>query len=437
MRLIVCAFILFISITKVQAGLDSLINLAYSLPNGNEKMEVYRSIYKQYKRTNVDTVIHFLKLQKSLATELNDQRNLGLAHFRLALINQDQGNYDTSVEEYLLAARIFRYSYFYELYAATLVNLGVITLTSGNYSSAITFFEKAAIVYDYFDNQDYLLTTYWNIGYCYMNLEDYDFANNYYLHALNISKELEDPQYIYETYNYLGELALEQSCYEDARSFYDLALTQGNLTANRQSIKAFTLNNIGNTYLKENKFEDAEGYFINSLTIKESLNDGNSLMITLLHLGNLEIKRGNLDAGISYLEKGIQSANGNIINLHLTDALKILRQGYNMADKNGQSIDGEKRDHLLAIWEKQHEKLAHLKQILESNEIQKTLYFRIEIDQKNAQIDNINTARYNLTIVLVFICLVTISGLFYYWKARKTYKRVSEKLVEIQEVINS
>lgn len=433
---IVCLIIILFSFTQSVANLDSLVNLANRFQDKADKMDVYKAIYKKYKISKPDTVLYFLQQQIILGKKLQDHRNVGLAYFRIALLNRAKGNYDIAIQNYLNAARIFKSEKYYSLYANTLNNLGFISIAAGSFESALIFFDKVSTIHQFLGEQEFLIAVYLNIGYCHFNLHNFTNAEDYYKAALHLSISLNKPGYLYDSYNYLGELALETCQYQESIAHYQKALLHIGSLGVGQMTEAIIYNNIGGVHLKQGTFEMAESFFLKALKIKEGLlNEGNSIMITLAQLGDLEIRRGNRDKGLNYVQMGISMANRSIINKELVNAISILGRGYKMSVKKGLDIDDNKWVETNAIWEDQHTKLWELKRRLESNDIQKALYFKVALDKKEDQLLSAIKIKEIAFYVMYGIIVLLAIAILLIIKARRTFKKANTKFEEANALI--
>lgn len=428
--------LIILSITTVFANLktDSLISKLNELPDGEEKLSTYLELYRSFDDVISDTVLLYLERQMELATNLGRTSVVGRSHFFLGFSYKKRGEYGKAVDEYIQAARYFNELNMYKYYAHTLNNLGSISIIAGNFESAARFFEKAIIIHEFFAQKNYLIAGYWNIGYCQMKLSEYQLAESFYKSALNLSKSLNDNSKIYESYKYIGELALEQCHFKEAREAHIKELNF--LDDNDNGLKrAVTLHNIGSIYLEEGDYENAKRYYNQAVDIKRRLDNGNSLMITYKQLGLLYLKNNEIAQGIKMLESGIDLANNDIINPDLTEILSILTAEYEAAIGNKMTIDVNSSVLVNKMWKNQHSKLSELKNRLQSTDIQNTLYYRIALDQKEAELAEVEAAkRLNLyvTLVIVGLAIMLVVALI---KTFSIYRKVQERSRKANDTI--
>lgn len=435
-------YILFITVlitttafTKANQ-IDSLKDVISKTPAGSEKVELYNKLYKELKKSNLDTALYYLEKQKNLARRIGDTRTEGLTFLRIGLLNKVKGNYDLAIENYLTSARIFKSDDHYKLYAAALNNLGNILLAAGNYDGAIKFFTKASTTYEYLEHSNLLVSTYLNLGQSYFNLDKHESSRYYYNQALKLSLGLESPELIFKSYNYLGELEKKECYYEQSRNYYLAALNYTEQINDTRRKKATLHNNIGGVFLKEGKLTSAEDYFLKALNAKRVLDDNNSQLITLSNLGDLELRQGNIRQSIAYLEEGIAKGDRDIVNQYLTDAISLLKIAYDTSRINGSPVGEEKWSWAHGIYEKQMQKVISLKNSLKSEDIQNVLYYRIELDKKNAKIEEIAASKERNDSIMYVSIAFLFGALFLYYQSRKNNKLAKQRLDEANKRIN-
>ncbi|MDM5187077.1 helix-turn-helix transcriptional regulator [Bacillus sp. DX4.1] len=181
------------------------------------------------------------------------------------------------------------------------------------YSKALAY----CLQYKFKDGLDYLLKTeviakelsyyetgiYYNIALAYSHLEIPHLA----LHFANVALEGFRNEYKFRyVINCQIIIALsytEKGQYEEALKMYKGILRESDSFAEKDSILAITLSNIGNIYYKKNQYEEAKEYYSKSLQYQrqEDLNYIDTLYemaLQCINLGQLEEAKGWIDKGI-------------------------------------------------------------------------------------------------------------------------------------------
>lgn len=435
-KVVLLSVLLFASYQSY-GGLDSLVQLAQSLPSTTEKVEVYRSIYSQYKYDNPDTVLYYLEGQLQLTKEIGDYRNHGLAFFRIALLNKRKGNYNLAIQNYLMAIEIFKQHGFHSLYGSALNNLGNMSSSAGNYASATKFFELAVSVQEHLDNKRELINALWNSGYCHLRQENFDDAKYYYDRALELSKYQDSPYLLNESYKYLGQWSFEQCHYNTAKEYLSKALQSTPQLSDYNQTRSVILNDIGMTFLNEDSLDRAEQYFQESLALKKSIKGSeNSQMLTLTQLGVLAIAKNNYSQGVKQLEKAVELADTQIINEGLTDALSILSNAYSVEVSRGKTIDPLKFIRITNLYRSQLTKMRTLKERLEASDIQNVLYLRVELNKRESELIAKTNYIKQVSYLLLVVLLLMILSSFLYFKIRRKNKETKIHLDHANDMLN-
>lgn len=197
---------------------------------------------------------------------------------------------------------------------------------------ALNYFEKH-------EDSDRLTQTYYYLGRVYSDLQDALQAQKCYLKALELGKNSKDTRLFIRIYNSLGTLYSYQNIYEMALPMYKNALEllkQGNDSTNiafalrnisrifkqtqkidsaiyycQQAISYTTsksmpslFNDLGNLYSVNQQYKEAFGFLNKARTLAP--NKGTLLSI-YQSLGELFIKKGQLDSAEFYLNQSVQS----------------------------------------------------------------------------------------------------------------------------------
>ena len=409
MRDILYACLLILCIYSIATSeLNGQTVFTESSVNDND-LEQAKEQYKRYRNSNRDSALFFLESHLTIAEQIKDKLAVAKSWFWMAKLYRIDGQYKDAVDYYLKAAYSFRGLNDYLFYADVLNDLGSIAITAGNYIAAMPFLEKSYIIYDHFQDSSGLVITHTNQGLCQLEMEHYERAKQHYEIALHLAQSAKNRKEIHNLKNYLGELALRQCFYKEARNHYQSALVIG------QSVeeKAILYNNIGESHLLSNNLDSAEWYLRRSLDIKKSIQaSDNSVMISLINIGQLNLRRQQNQIAVTHLEKAIDLGDKKIINRPLTTGLEALNKAYSVMLEYGHTVDQSKQITLNEIWPAQHTMLWDLKNQLQSSDIQNVLYYNIKLKQTAADLalirekKNLNLALFIGSFLLFGITLV-------------------------------
>lgn len=220
--------------------------------------------FAYYKLDQFDSSLFFYKKTYEYAAELKDTANIVSAFNSIALSYRKLGQYGLSLENYQKAHEL--------------------ALRQGN--------------------RNILAQILTNLGLVYQNLERTEEALAYHHRSLAVATEAKDSASITIAFNNIAIShkalgALDSSLYYNLKS---LALKRK--LGNKPSAVVSTLNNIGTTYLAMGNHAEAEKYFIKSNGLYKQVKDTSGLLISYNNLGDLALRRNQLERSQTYLDSG-------------------------------------------------------------------------------------------------------------------------------------
>jgi two-component sensor histidine kinase len=143
-----------------------------------------------------------------------------------------------------------------------------------------------------------------NVGSMYQSLDQDKLALSFHRRSMEVAMGNNDSinvsialHKIALSHQALGEL--DSSLYYNLRSL-ELKRQLGNKSA----VIVSTLNNLGITYLDQSNLEEAEKYFLQSNVLYKEVKDTSGLLIIYNNLGDLALRRNQLERSQAYLDSG-------------------------------------------------------------------------------------------------------------------------------------
>ncbi|ESO87653.1 hypothetical protein LOTGIDRAFT_234908 [Lottia gigantea] len=165
------------------------------------------------------------------------------------------------------------------------INIGLVDLYSRNYDAAIEKFQSSLKAYEeiYFGQQPHELgNLYTNIGLAYRRKSDYDMAEQMYRKSLVIKANAVgwDNPVIAVTYMNLGTLQMFRKDYEKAREYNQkcIDVIEKNHRSEEDMYYRMALENIVQSYVKEERFHDALPVYRRMFDILVRLNQMNNCL---------------------------------------------------------------------------------------------------------------------------------------------------------------
>ena len=172
------------------------------------------------------------------------------------------------------------------------VYLGDYYANTSKKDSAYSYYNKAQKIYLKLNNTNNLAQVYLNMALVQADQKDYLGGELSAIKALNVLRDAQDKDKVYEAYNILGYISNELKDYEKSLEYHTKALN----LAKENNLNYFfqiptSLNNIGNVYQNQAKYEEAIIKFQEALKAKNLFSEKPNLYAILLdNLGYSKFK---------------------------------------------------------------------------------------------------------------------------------------------------
>jgi tetratricopeptide (TPR) repeat protein len=158
-------------------------------PDSKELNEILHNLgLSYYKQTKLDLAIQYFERSKKVAKNTNTPSRLARAHYYLADIHNDQGNYINALEEYLQALKLYEKGGKKNQIANCLTNIATVHAQLKDFKQAQAFINRSLTYSDVVTNPEETYQNYSNIGYVYSLMKDYPNAEFTYQHGYDLTK---------------------------------------------------------------------------------------------------------------------------------------------------------------------------------------------------------------------------------------------------------
>lgn len=352
---------------------------------------------------------------------------------------KELGRYPEAVETYQMYFRYAQENQDSLSYPYVLNEIAKVYEEQGEYDRAIAYFDSALQNNRALSDSIEISNSYNLLGRVFHKKKDFDKAIEYFKHSLDVyQRPYAQVEYI-TAYNNIGRSYLEkggQANTEEARSYFDLALDILEDIGNKQG-SAETWNNIADTYLVLNKFDQARVSYVNALKYQTLTQD--TSMATLYGLGLVYYEMDQLEEAEEYLKIALDFAQRKELLDYQKNCYRLLVY---LNHKSGNT------DQFFYYMEK----LIGQQEISEIELSREIDQMRTEFSSKEQELregqENLKTENESLakktntlTDIILFVVLfalalaLVIVGLLYY--QNKIKGRTNEKLTEQNKVIHA
>jgi tetratricopeptide (TPR) repeat protein len=345
--------ILFLNFTFIYCSFSQDF-IEKGVPDREDKVLSLIELAKEYRNSNLDSAIYFLKNAQIIASknnltslEADALKELGVCYYFLGDFDQAKSNYKLSMKFLESDTTIDSYKRIGALYN----NLGLIHKFSANIDSAIVCYKESEKFYKKAgDNYNLARLSYSNLGGLYLDNGNYPYASEYFLKGKRIWEEIGDSGYLANSYDQLAVIAEIQEDFKLALELYTTALKLREETNDSYGI-SYSYNNLGIIYMHMEEFGLAKKYLEKSEALKLELGDEPGIASTQTNLGIIANNQGFYEQGLQHHLNALEYSNKlqrskdiatSLINigysyLQLNEpkkALNVLEEGLQIAEEN-------------------------------------------------------------------------------------------------------
>lgn len=203
-----------------------------------------------------------------VSTRMDYKPGMAEAHNLKGIINRDQSDLRDALDNYLQALKLFEELKLPTKIAGIQNNIGLIYAEIKEYRTALAYYFKAEKINKAGNKKNHLATIYNNIATCYQKLEQYSSAKFYLNKSLALRQERADTLGMAMAYHNIGVNYQLTGNKDSAIYFFHHSL--GYLARMSPNIgHAYNYLELGNTFLQQDKPDEAEPYLLKALQISE------------------------------------------------------------------------------------------------------------------------------------------------------------------------
>jgi two-component system, NarL family, sensor kinase len=352
----------------VNVNKDSILALLRKMPADTNKVLTYITVGQQYEETQPDSAIFYYKEAKRLSEVLNYPVGIIKYISNYTAVLNVQGKFDESLKLNMEAVRLSEKHRLKRQMLASYTNMGAVYQHKDDNANALTWYLKALPLLEEDGNQQNLGIFYSNLCVLYKDLQQYDKAIAAGKRAVNIGTKTSDLYIEGSAANNLGQVYLRQEKLPEALTFmqrtYDIGQMLPSIYFQQSALlglatvylkkempskyipmfqralpladslddikgKVNALTGIGIGFYFTRKFQEAEEMFTKSISLATAYDLKLNLKEAYLHLSDLYIAKGNLEAGERTRAK-FDSVENLLINERLAKNVQEMETRYNV-----------------------------------------------------------------------------------------------------------
>ncbi len=268
-------------IDSLELALESHISMDQS------RVDLLNELAYSTRRSDLDRSCDCAAQAKELAEKLNYEKGLATSFNGLANCFYLRSDYLEAFNFFEKAERLFKEIGDQSGLSFSLNGTGMAHLRQGNYAAALDYIQRALTIGEKIEDKTRISFSTYNIGNCYALLGEDSLALDYYHRSLNMSWEL-----------------------------------------GKEDIESVTLRDMGQAYTRLNKYKEARDCFERSMKIMEGRQDQKGISFTMITLGILSKKQGELDAAFDYFNDAAKLSEEHGFKHNLCNSYACLSDVY-------------------------------------------------------------------------------------------------------------
>ncbi|NKI32493.1 tetratricopeptide repeat protein [Croceivirga thetidis] len=334
---------LLISFTKLigqtNEQLDILIETYGSQIDDTSKVKTAAAIFEEYYKLNPTKGLVFAKDGFLLAEKLGFEKGIAVSLLQ-------QGKYfkllrkNDSAEYYLkLASRKFEALKDHKSKDMVSFHLLKVASQKGNHQQVLNEVNEKIDYHTNIKKDSFLIARYLDLkASTYRHLTEYDKGFKSAFDALKIAKNLDDKQLLLDCYTTISNLYHYIIDDENADLYAEKALKIAK-EGKFMRAEANLLNNLGNSFFFQKRYEESLTSLKKSLKISERIEANDLISITNFNIGKLYVEQNELNKGVDFLKQSITHSRTVTKNpVYLVWGLNGLTNAYNKLSEPQRAI---------------------------------------------------------------------------------------------------
>jgi len=320
-------------------SIDSLRTLLATAKDDTNKVNILNGLGKNLVKYSAYPEVYTLEqTAAALSEKLHYDKGIAHANYYLARCYISRGKYDSALQCYDRALKLYESLGMKESKAHTLDYIGVVYFKQGDLVTAIQYSSDALALEQKVNDKQGMVSTYSNIGNAYWGMGDNVNAMKSYYAAITICEDLKDKNGEGTAYSNIGLVYYNMDSFDAALQYYNIALKLKEVSGERAGM-ANLLQSIGNVYDQKGDDSEALKYYVQSLNIRNDIQDKLGIGHALTNIGEANYKLGNDSIALRYFSNALEikkavSDKTNLPTCYFGIAKVFLRKGKTQLSHN-------------------------------------------------------------------------------------------------------
>lgn len=310
--------------------------------------------------------------------------------------------------------------------------LGVIAYLRGDYSKALKNNFEALTQNEKVKNKKGIATSYNNIGIVYVSKGEFEKAISYHSKSLAIKQQLNDEKGISASFSNIGNVYSQLKQLDSSEFYHKQALV---IREKNNDVKGMAISyyNLANNNFDLKKYSVALDYHFKALTIFIELNEVFNICYTYSEIAHNYLELGNYNLTKKYTDLALE----NSVKYHIKEAemesYKVYNLLYEETNQPLLALDYFKKYIEIRDSVKSESSAAEIAKLETEFQYEKKIEAQKAEQLRKDELQNIESKKQQLFIILVSIVLVLVIIFSYYLFSRLKLIRKQKDVIEKQK----
>lgn len=408
---------------------DSLERVLSSSPGYENKLETIHALSQYHLYSNPERSKELLMTGLQAAREQGDSIAVGNIYIKLSQVGSIQGEFENALlydKKFLVLSELADNTY---NIALALNNIGDDYMYMGFYSDAYDHYQKARKLAMQIDDDLLKAITSYNVGRVLKAMGQIDQARYYINASLTLSREINDMEGIAYSLKDLGEMYITEEKFAESLVTLTESLKVSD-SLNLLHLSPEIYQKIAEAHFFMSRLDTALEYYQKALDIYERVDNRQGIGLSYLGMGKINIEMDNSEEAESYLEKALAIALQYTYGELARDSYQELSKLYEYRGNYREALRLHKKLKMLEdslFSEKKNEQFAKL-QLLH------------ETEQKDADIrlfkQQVSNEEFKSNVLVVILALASVI-LFNLYRSSIRRKKINGLLLAHQGEIEA
>lgn len=406
---------------------DSLLKISEGV---SRKYEAHAYLTKGQlfrQQRKMDESLQMYNKTLAIAQELKDVALQAKTYSSLATYYSHLANFDSSVSLHLRAIRLNKSIGYNQANMGSYTNLGVHFTRKKQYKKAVFYLKNALHIADSVHNDIMRASIKIELAMTYLNLEQYDKSQFFLTSAIKIAKKTENVRAVYNYYRVSADLAkMRKDSHQKIINYYDSTLTYAHIGKDVHGIYYAQLN-LGQEYMRHNNYDGAQIYLDSAYKICKNVKYDEGEAMTLLELGRISVLKGEVKKGVRL----IKTAKSKLGSIHKTYPEHFVNITTALANAGEYKLAYEELSDYYSISDSVFLKNSSLKVEAAEQKYEAEKKEKEILQYKSNQTEQANRIRLLTGSSLALLLLFGVFGFYY-----RRNKKQKDKIVALQKELH-